>query len=422
MKRTSEKQITKDDLRDEEGEEGEKEPKIGPDAYEKASSDVLAARRIVKVRRKHAPAPTTPKSGENGGVKKEDGPVNPFAGGGFKLAPAAVPTTRTEETKPKQSSEAQEKKDEEEKAGDIPKDEVETEKPTKESGSNSDGGEDEDEALEDDTKETKEGENGKKEAYNGFANRPNPFVSSTGGSLFQPKDDAFKSDATNKGILSFGSRGFGGLAASGASAGFGGLAAAGTTAGFGFGSATASGFGKTTSIFGNKAENGDGKEAEEKEPSRDTYVAKHPVVKLEEKDMKTGEEDEKVAYTQKGVLYEYVDNSWKERGRGDVRINIDSNKSARIVMRSRGNLRLLMNAKLWPEMQCNKMIGTNGVTFAVVNYAAPAQEDEGKTSEDGKDETGKAEPSLSTYAIRVKSPEVVDELMSAIDKHKIQSA
>lgn len=418
MKRTSEKQITKDDCRDEEEEGGEEEARIGPDAYEKASSDVLAARRIVKVKRRHAPAPATPTPTEKTEEKNKDVPVNPFASGGFKLAPSATETAREEETKTS-SEEPEKKKDEEQGVGDKPKEEVENGKPTSDSGKQSDEEKNEEEGPED---ETKEEESGKNETYNGFANRPNPFVSTTGGSRFQTNAGSFKSEATAKSNFSFGSGGFGGLAASGASAGFGGLAAASNTTGFGFGSATTTGFGKTTSIFGNKAENGDGKEAGEEEPSRDAYVAKHPVVKLEEKDMKTGEEDEQVAYTQKGVLYEYVDNSWKERGRGDVRINIDSSKSARIVMRSKGNLRLLMNAKLWPEMQCNKMIGTNGVTFAVFNYAAPAQEDEGKALEDRKDETNQAELSLSTYAIRVKSPEVVDELMGAIDKHKTQSA
>lgn len=88
-------------------------------------------------------------------------------------------------------------------------------------------------------------------------------------------------------------------------------------------------------------------------------------------------------------------------------------------MRSKGNLRLLMNAKLWPEMQCNKMVGTNGVTFAVVNHASPALEEEDQKVEEKAEENGKADHSLSTFAIRVKSPELVEQLMAAIDKHKM---
>lgn len=43
---------------------------------------------------------------------------------------------------------------------------------------------------------------------------------------------------------------------------------------------------------------------------------------------------------------------------------------ARLVMRQRGNLRLLLNANLWEEMAVNVMDGGLGVTFAVHNAAA----------------------------------------------------
>lgn len=43
---------------------------------------------------------------------------------------------------------------------------------------------------------------------------------------------------------------------------------------------------------------------------------------------------------------------------------------ARLVMRQRGNLRLLLNANLWEDMAVNVMDGGLGVTFAVHNAAA----------------------------------------------------
>ena len=40
-----------------------------------------------------------------------------------------------------------------------------------------------------------------------------------------------------------------------------------------------------------------------------------------------------------------------------MRVNVASNGRARLVMRQRGNLGVLMNANLWPEMQVTKMEG-----------------------------------------------------------------
>lgn len=48
---------------------------------------------------------------------------------------------------------------------------------------------------------------------------------------------------------------------------------------------------------------------------------------------------------------------------------------ARLVMRQRGNLRLLLNANLWADMAVNIMDGGVGVTFAVQNAAAVATAD-----------------------------------------------
>jgi hypothetical protein len=43
---------------------------------------------------------------------------------------------------------------------------------------------------------------------------------------------------------------------------------------------------------------------------------------------------------------------------------------ARLVMRQRGNLRLLLNANLWDDMAVSVMDGGVGVTFAVQNAVA----------------------------------------------------
>lgn len=75
-------------------------------------------------------------------------------------------------------------------------------------------------------------------------------------------------------------------------------------------------------------------------------------------DAKTGEEDEQAVFTAQGTLFEFdAGKTWRERGRGELRVNVpkQGGGAARLVMRSKGNLRLLMNASLWPDMVVTKM-------------------------------------------------------------------
>ena len=62
---------------------------------------------------------------------------------------------------------------------------------------------------------------------------------------------------------------------------------------------------------------------------------------------------------------------------------------ARLVMRQRGNLRLLLNANLWDDMAVNVMDGGVGVTFAVQNaVAAPAAVTKDGGTQDGSTAAG----------------------------------
>ena len=84
----------------------------------------------------------------------------------------------------------------------------------------------------------------------------------------------------------------------------------------------------------------------------------------------TGEEDEKTLWSGEGSLYEFdAARSWKERGKGELRINRGPGRPARFVMRQRGHHRLLMNANLWPQMKVTPMDGGKVNTRA---FAAPA--------------------------------------------------
>lgn len=143
--------------------------------------------------------------------------------------------------------------------------------------------------------------------------------------------------------------------------------------------------------------------------------------------MTTGEEDEATVWSGEGALFEYdAAKQWRERGRGEARLNVAKDGQARVVMRAKGNLRLLLNARLWAEMQVTRMEGGKGATFAVVNHAAAPEEAAAPAAakEGGAGAAGEAaapaapEPKLATYALRIKSPEVLDQFLSAMNAHK----
>lgn len=171
--------------------------------------------------------------------------------------------------------------------------------------------------------------------------------------------------------------GFGGFSA-GAGGGFGGFARAASTEG-GF-PALSSVFGdanKPVQLFGKPAADAgdeDGDEGDEDaEGATDTYYK--PVVKLQEEDVKTGEEEEECIFASEGALYEFVaeegkGSTWKERGRGEMRINLGKNGGARMVMRAKGNFRLILNAAMWKDMTFSKMEGGKGVSFPCKNVVS----------------------------------------------------
>jgi hypothetical protein len=139
-----------------------------------------------------------------------------------------------------------------------------------------------------------------------------------------------------------------------------------------------------------------------------------------------------------GVLYEYMsaDNSWRERGRGEFRINKDSATGrCRMVMRQRGAQRLLMNAALYVGMSTTKMPGGKGVTFAVVNAAGgpgaagDGAEDEKEKAADGEkqeeqqgggsqDMQGAHSAGIRTYALKSKAAGKIDEFIQVLASYQ----
>ncbi|XP_061359560.1 nuclear pore complex protein NUP50A-like [Gastrolobium bilobum] len=112
--------------------------------------------------------------------------------------------------------------------------------------------------------------------------------------------------------------------------------------------------------------------------------------------VETGEENEKVVFNADSVLFEFVDGSWKERGKGELKVNVTSGTGkARLLMRSRGNYRLILNSRIYPDMKLTNM-DKKGVTFACINSATEAK--------DG----------LSTIALKFKDGSMVEEFKTAV--------
>ncbi|XP_030629606.1 ran-binding protein 3b isoform X2 [Chanos chanos] len=82
---------------------------------------------------------------------------------------------------------------------------------------------------------------------------------------------------------------------------------------------------------------------------------------LEKVEVRTGEEAESNVLQMQCKLFVFDKpaQSWIERGRGLLRLNDmastdDGTLQSRLVMRTQGSLRLILNTKLWPQMQVDK--------------------------------------------------------------------
>jgi Ran-binding protein 3 len=118
---------------------------------------------------------------------------------------------------------------------------------------------------------------------------------------------------------------------------------------------------------------------------------------MQEVVVETGEENEEVVFTADSVLFEFVDGGWKERGKGELKVNTTAGTGrARVLMRARGNYRLILNASLYPDMKLTNM-EKKGITFACINSG-------GSEGKDG----------LSTFALKFKDGSVVEEFRAAV--------
>ncbi|XP_022724889.1 nuclear pore complex protein NUP50A-like [Durio zibethinus] len=122
---------------------------------------------------------------------------------------------------------------------------------------------------------------------------------------------------------------------------------------------------------------------------------------MQEVPVETGEENEKVVFSADSVLFEFIDGGWKERGKGELKVNVSTTgaEKARVLMRARGNYRLILNASLYPDMKLTNM-DKRGITFACMNS------------------TGEEKEGLSTFALKFKDASIVEEFRAAVMAHK----
>lgn len=94
----------------------------------------------------------------------------------------------------------------------------------------------------------------------------------------------------------------------------------------------------------------------------DDHIVFEPIVRLPENvEVRTGEEDEEVLYSQRAKLYRFLSGEWKERGVGDVKIlQHKQTKQVRLLMRREKVLKICMNHRLAPEMSLKQMPNAQG--------------------------------------------------------------
>ncbi len=168
-----------------------------------------------------------------------------------------------------------------------------------------------------------------------------------------------------------------------------------------FGSATASG----TPAFG----------APSTKPSLPELPADVPVT--------TGEESESTVFSGTAVLFAFnpVKKEWTNRGSGGLKLNVnESTGQARMVMRQKDTLRLLLNANLWQGLNLTAQEGQSAMSFTCFNHVdgPPATEGAAAEKESGSDGNGdKAVAStLETYAVKLKKAEI-PEFIETVKRH-----
>lgn len=442
-KRVAGRQLSRDD--DPDAEEDASGQEVG--TFQRASEEVLASRRIVKVRRN----PTT-----------SGGAANPFAG--LRLVPSPAPSSAAGETVAKapettlstasseqpsivQEEDVSQAKDDtnisenpnkatevpELKAVDVTVNEANEVPETKlvDANVNEDDSKDKEEAHLEPTKASKEnGEETKDGPEESIDKQHVEAIESKDPNKEEsprevPKDgnpEKEPSPAVNSFQQLSGTRnaftGISGTGFSSSSFSFGLFPKAGDSNTVPFGSAFSPGtFGVTGSLLGTKASASNGSSPSSTSngsasvqlfggsTTDNVTISGSGLTALQEVPVETGEEKEKAVFTADAALFEYISGGWKERGKGEIKVNVSATETgkARLVMRSKGNYRLVLNANLFPDMKLTSM-DKRGISFACMNSASESK------------------PGLSTFALKFRDSSIVEEFQRAVEAHKGRSS
>ncbi|KAL2332397.1 hypothetical protein Fmac_019978 [Flemingia macrophylla] len=423
-KRVAGRELTKDTPIDDE----EDAPELETGTFKRASEEVLATRRIVKVRRQQTNS--APSANPFAGLRLVAPPessANPGETTATTVVQSAVENTVADDSKTSDSiakdsekvedGETKQTESEADVAVDTPaesKEAAEENNEDKEHAAEKESTDDKSEVEKEQTKDVNGSENeDKKDATHESVSRLDK--EQTGGHKDSEDDEKnenidnvdkkdSKAESAEPGaegghlksfqLLSSSQNAFTGLSGTGFS-----------TSSFSFGSISTEGSG---SIFGLKNDKPFGLGLSNNGSSVLGASGASAVSKnegsgfgsMQEVPVETGEENEKVIFNADSVLFEFVDGSWKERGKGELKVNVASEtEKARLLMRSRGNFRLILNARLYPDMKLTNM-DKKGVTFACINSAS-----EGKGG-------------LSTFALKFKDGSIVEEFKAAVMAHK----
>ncbi|CDO93081.1 unnamed protein product [Kluyveromyces dobzhanskii CBS 2104] len=173
-----------------------------------------------------------------------------------------------------------------------------------------------------------------------------------------------------------------------------------TEPGFSFGSGLSFGAGFKAAKVDTKDDTTSSKENSTSEGKESTQANTNEQVKLVKQDVQSGEETEESLFQTNAKLYQLTDikEGWKERGVGVLHLNKDEvSEKSRIVMRSRGLLKVILNLPLLKGFSIQKGFpgSLNGEKFvriiAVDEKNHPVQ-----------------------YALRTAKPEIADELYDKV--------
>jgi Ran-binding protein 3 len=116
----------------------------------------------------------------------------------------------------------------------------------------------------------------------------------------------------------------------------------------------------------------------------------------------SGEEGEHHVFQQRMKLFLLEGTEWKERGLGNLRLNVADDKSyARLLMRAEGVLRLVLNIRLYPSIKL-EAVGDKAARFVAPHPDKPKE--------------------LATFLVRAGRPEQIKELIAAVDQNKNMSS